>query len=263
MKSIFRTSLIPVALLCLAVTPARAASTINWGTPYDSVLLDSKGNFLDPALYQFELGAFVSGFTPQQSNLLDWRANWRVFDVGSFSIFDDQFNVISDSSIASYGYITGTAEINSNGTSASQKSGVSSEFDFRGLDAFVWGYNQTSYSDGLEWVLLRSSQWTFPGGGEVDPDNCCPLTLPLDWSSTDLRYEGFNHVSTDVAAFGSHTGPDANGLGERSFIPGQSGEGGALEINAYEFQTFTIPEPATAVVGLLLAAGILRRQRKG
>ena len=262
MKSIFRTSLLPMALFCLAVIPARAASTINWGTPYDSVLLDSKGNFLDPALYTFELGAFVSGFTPQQSNLLDWRANWQVFDVGNFSIFDSEFNVVTNANAASYGYITGTAELNANGTSASQKTGVSSSFDFRGLDAFVWGYNQTSYSDGLEWVLLRSSQWTFPSGGQLDPDNCCPLTLPLDWSSSDLSYQGFNHdTGTDVAAFGSHTGPDANGLGERSFIPGTS-EGGALDLNAYEFQTFTIPEPATAVVGLLLAAGILRRQRK-
>jgi hypothetical protein len=260
MKSIFRQSLLPAAFLCLAVVPAHAAATINWGTPYDSVLLDSAGQVLNPNIYTFELGSFVSGFTPLASNILDWRANWRVFDVGSFSLlkneYDEHDNLIPAATPAEahFMYVTGTAELNQNGTSASVKSGVSTGFDFLGLDAYIWGYNQTTYTDGLEWVLVRSTEWKFPSAEQIDPDNCCPLTLPLNWSTSDLRYQSGLDNLTDIAVFGSQNGPLANGLGERSVTPA---------LGSYELQTFTIPEPATAVVGLLLAAGILRRQRKG
>ena len=254
MKSTLRKCLLFAPLATLALVEARAAATINWGSPVTSVFRDSQGNVLDPSIYRFELGAFTASFTPTSSNISLWRDNWRVFDVADYQIYDSAFDVIeSGVDGAVYGSFSGAAELLADGTSGSLKDGVSTGFDFSGLDAYVWGYNTATYDSNLEWVIVRDTSWVFPINENMDPDNCCPLTLAIDWSLSDLNYSTHEAeiLNNDTALFGSQGGDLANGLGEFS-----------TQSEPYTLQTFTIPESSTALVGLLLGGLVLRRYRK-
>ena len=254
MKSTLRNCLLVAPLAALTLAQARAAATINWGSPITSVFRDSQGNILDPSIYRFELGAFTASFTPTSSNISLWRDNWRVFDVADYQIYDSAFEVI-ESGVAGavYGSFSGAAELLANGTSGSSQTGVSTGFDFSGLNAYIWGFNTDTYSSNLEWVIVRDSSWVFPTNENMDPDNCCPLTLALDWSLSDLYYtsDQAQIQDNDTPLFGSQGGSSANGLGEFS-----------SQNESFTLQTFTIPEPSTTIVGLLLGAMMLRRSRK-
>ena len=78
-------SLLPIqALLALVLTlvcfsPKAGASTVFWGSFSNDILLNSAGNSLDGS-YRFEVGTFVTGFTPTVANIQLWEANWMVFD---------------------------------------------------------------------------------------------------------------------------------------------------------------------------------------
>jgi hypothetical protein len=260
MKSTLRKCLLLAPLAALALAEARAAATINWGSPITSVFRDSQGNILDPSIYRFELGAFTASFTPSSSNISLWRDNWRVFDVADYRVYDfvDPDLVLLDHTLegelakADFGSFSGAAELLADGTSGSLKSGVSTGFDFSGLNAYIWGYNTATYDSNLEWVIVRDETWTFPVNENMDPDNCCPLTLAIDWSLSDLTYttDEAQIQNNDTALYGSQGGSLANGLGEFT-----------TQSESFTLQTFTIPEPSSALVCLLLAAGLLRRQK--
>lgn len=215
------------AALFLAVAPSRAEVAFNWGSPVFSTFRDSYGNPLD-AGYTFQLGAFDPSFTPTAGNVTLWSANWKVFDQAGFNVPAETFS--------------NTANMLDDGTSSSAF--ATAGYDFRGLDAYIWGYKDAGvYGDGMEWVWFRAPAWTFPTTFAPGP----PVT-PTEWSTSDL-------IAGDVPLWGRQS--TAVGLGYAS-APGTAGD--------YTLQTYTIPEPSTSVllVGAamaLFALGAWRRRK--
>ena len=227
--SLFRVVAVVAAVFCAAV-PARAEVVFNWGSPVYSTFRDSYGNPLDNT-YTFQLGAFDPSFTPTAGNVTLWAANWKIFDQAGFNV---PFEVFQS-----------TADMLDDGTSTSAF--ATAGYDFRGLDAYVWGFkNPSTYGTGMEWVWFRAPSWTFPTTFDPGP----PIT-PTDWSTSDL-------VAGDVPLWGRQS--TAVGLGYAS-APGTAG--------TYTLQTYTIepgpsaiPEPSTLAVGvLLLTLAFWRRWR--
>jgi len=210
-----------VAAVVLTVAPLRAEVLFDWGSEVYSELFDSYGNRLD-ASYTFELGAFDPSFTPTAGNITSWAANWKVFDSTAINTTFDLFR--------------SSAYMLDDGTSTSAFADPIG-YDFRGLDAYIWGYNSKNYTQTLEWVWFRAPSWIFPASFTPGP----PLT-PTDWSISQL-------TAGDVPLFGRQG--TAVGLGYAS-APGVLGQ--------YNLQTYTlestqvIPEPSTIFIAVLLAA---------
>jgi hypothetical protein len=222
-----------VAAILLAAVPAHAEVVFNWGSPVYSTLRDSYGNPLD-ASYTFQLGAFDPSFTPTAGNVALWETNWKVFDEADFNV--------------DFEFFQSTVDMLDDGTTTSASPNATLGYDFRGLDAYIWGFkNPSTYGTGMEWVWFRAPSWTFPTTFDPGP----PIT-PTDWSTSDL-------VAGDVPLWGRQG--SAVGLGYAS-APGVSG--------AYTLQTYTInigpepiPEPSTIfVAALLLAFAAWRRWKK-
>lgn len=134
-------------LVMAAMTAAAHAQTIVWGTPVDSILVNSHGYTLDNT-YVFELGAFTDGFIPSEHPLTDWFNNWRVFDSASSG------NGYS----AGDGYVTSTLEM--------------SNSNFNGDQAYLWIHNSTlAYNTSTEWLLVKNPAWIFPDYYLVTFDN--------------------------------------------------------------------------------------------
>lgn len=207
------------AAVLFAVVPLRAEVLFDWGSEYYSELFDSYGTRLD-ASYTFELGAFDPSFTPTAGNITSWAANWKVFDSTAINTTFDVFR--------------SSAYLLDDGTSSSASADPLG-YDFRGLDAYIWGYNSKSYTQTLEWVWFRAPSWVFPASFAPGP----PVT-PTDWSISQL-------TAGDVPLFGRQG--TAVGLGYAS-APGVLGQ--------YNLQTYTltptpgIPEPSTIIFAALL-----------
>ena len=229
--SIRRVLAVAAAVLCAAV-PSRAEVVFNWGSPVYSTFRDSFGNPLD-ASYTFQLGAFDPSFTPTAGNVSLWAANWKVFDQADFNV--------------DFEFFQSTVDMLDDGTTTSASPNATLGYDFRGLDAYIWGFkNPSTYGVGMEWVWFRDPSWTFPTTFDPGP----PIT-PTDWSTSDL-------VAGDVPLWGRQS--TAVGLGYAS-APGVAG--------TYTLQTYTlnlgpdpIPEPSTIFVAVLLLALAVWHRRK-
>ncbi|MBJ7259396.1 MAG: hypothetical protein JHD33_07635 [Chthoniobacterales bacterium] len=214
------------AVIC-AAAPLRAEVVFNWGSPVYSTFRDSYGNPLD-ASYTFQLGAFDPSFAPTAGNVALWGTNWKVFDQTDLNVAFETF--------------ASTADMLDDGTSTSAFAEPGD--DFRGLDAYVWGFKTPStYGEGMEWVWFRAPSWTFPTTFDPGP----PVT-PTEWSTSDL-------VAGDVPLWGAQN--TAIGLGYAS-APG-----------VYTLQTYTIasgpspiPEPSTIFFAALLLAFAVWHRRK-
>lgn len=209
-----------IAVMAWSAPRAQAEAAFNWGTPVFSSLFDSYGNPLD-ASYTFELGAFDPSFTPTSNNVTSWSDNWKIFDTATFNVEAEHF--------------ASTANMLDDGTSTSAT--ATAGYDFRGLDAYIWGYNTKSYILTLEWVWLRSTNWTFPTSITPGP----PVT-PTEWSISDL-------TPSDVPLWGRQS--NSIGLGY------------ATNPGTYNLQTYTlnVPEPSTVALLCLAGAGTLLAAR--
>jgi len=220
MKSPLRSCFASSFFLALGVSSQ--GQTIEWASPVGISIVDSGGATLDET-YIFELGAFVSPFVPDENNLVDWYANWRVFDRAEY--FPDLKN------------FTGTANLLADGTSDSDD--ASAGFTFFGLDAYIWIRNDAEPAEPVfdnEWLLVRSDIWRFPEEGE----DCCPGGK-LEWAISDLS-------STDRPLYGSQDG--------------SVGPGVRTDTNVYDLQTHTfIPEPSSLLL-VSFGSGLLMRRRR-
>ena len=203
---------------------------LNWGSLDFSTIVDSNGSPLPAENFVFDLGAFRSDFTPNESNVADWAANWVTFDRASY-VIDEFGTAVFASSYSFYDDIfsSGVDETGSN----FETLGISRE-------AYIWVYNSTEPEPGTEWFVGRSSTWQFP---QVTGE-CCNHDEPMQWSMGDL-------VSSDIPLWGNQLGYE--GSGERSVF-----NGGA------DLQTYTfIPEPSSALlVAMAGIMGALRRSRQ-
>lgn len=154
----------PIAKLScfiFALAAAKAHSqTLNWSSLTQSEIVDSGGNPLDNS-FVFELGAFASGFVPDETNIDSWETQWRVFDTAAYSYSPGQL-----------GYFTGTQD-------AQSVAGYSSMF--AGLKAYIWIHNNTETEHFL--ASTSSDVWRFP----LLVPGCCPNGEGPTWSVSDLN----------------------------------------------------------------------------
>lgn len=166
---------------CLLAAGSGHGQTLDWGSEVFSDLVDSQGDTLD-SVFVFELGAFVDGFVPDETNVGLWHQNWMVFDQASYN--------------ASLGYFTSTVTMNDDGSSSYNPSSIS----FEGLSAYLWIRNSTDPVEGTEWLLARAASWVFPNA----VPGCCDNEPPLQWSVSDL-------ATTDVPVWGNQGGIEGAG----------------------------------------------------
>lgn len=221
-------------LLVTAAAPCRAA-TIFWGTFSNDTLIDSQGNALTGS-YTFELGTFAPGFTPTDSNLTDWAANWMVFDA---AVVGGAWNPANQE-------VTGTADHTATGGSSSPFAAPADIFP-QGTPAYLWVYNTKDLNSNAEWALAADvdngsnvyAAWEFPDPAEQGTP---PLFLDMpsyDWQTRDL----------DTAIFGGVN--NARGAGTFSATPVD-----------FTIQTAAVPEPGSVMLFALGAFLMVRRARR-
>ncbi|SKB07241.1 PEP-CTERM protein-sorting domain-containing protein [Prosthecobacter debontii] len=165
-------SAMAVAMLGLA-QPA-VASTIFWGSSIGvDVLIDSNGQPLGGE-FSFEMGVFDNGFVPTVTNINDWAANWRVFDIA----FDPTPTIPDDGDPEGWSEenqaFAGTVDHLSDGTSDSPYATPGFQFQ-QGTVVYLWVYNTKDRVTETEWALVTDgvntgdtlSDWVFPDPAEV------------------------------------------------------------------------------------------------
>lgn len=209
------------AILVLAWTVAPlTAATVNWGTSFESGLATSTGAAMDSS-FTFEIGFFANSFIPTMENISEWEENWRTFDSSTYTGND--------------GWVTGTAEMNADGTSSSLAADVG--VNFSEMEAYVWVYNVTSTGFQAEWFLARNESWVFPTAS--GDDECCDDRI-VQWSLDDLG-------TGDTPVIGAH--------GE------VTGGGVASQPGVHTIQTYAIPEPGSLWLMTLSLCACFRRRR--
>jgi hypothetical protein len=130
------------------------AETINWDSPPQKTNLTSDGSPMD-ATYQFQLGVFSGGFVPTASNACDWATYWTPADSSGYNPASNAKSYGSDLVVL----------------------GNAAPFTV-GAKAYVWGRSAGTGHD--EWILFRSSDWTWPAPNPMNP-------FGLDWSAADAN----------------------------------------------------------------------------
>ena len=215
------------AILHAGMIAAMADIKIEWGTNENDELYDSYGTKLD-STYSWELGTWADGFTPTGDNVEAWKDNWITFDLATDA--NGKFNPSNG--------IFGNEELFMLPDGSSSE--YPGQYDFRGKDAYIWGYNSKTYQTGLEWLVFRRDthledkyDWVFPDFPDDDPPQ-----LELEWDVASLTV-------TDVPLWGNQDG--VIGLGWAS-----NPKSGPVDPEVSMLQLYTIPEPGTYVAGALL-----------
>ena len=142
-----------------SILPAKS-QTIEWGSVAFNSFQQSNGDPLDSS-FIIELGTFDNLFTPTNSNVVDWLVNWEVFDTATFSTVTSSFS--------------STADMNSAGGSEAPTGNAN--FDFEGMQAYIWIRNEDAPSPTAEWYLADDPSWVYP----TALDDCCNNQPPLQW----------------------------------------------------------------------------------
>lgn len=209
--------------------------TINWGIAVlDEVVdsfdqaLTSTGDTLDDG-FIMQLGIFANDFIPTENNRQSWFDNWRVFDQAPY----DQ----------DFGFLPGTADLRSDGTSTS--SFASSGTNFANAEAFIWvrNSNTMNHNSNDEWFMARAASWVF---ADAPDDDCNCQVDVLEFAVAQIVTE-INDGGTQI-------------------VWGRSGayEGAGLvhEVNeAAIIQTYAIPEPSAGIALMVIALGFLGYRR--
>jgi hypothetical protein len=220
-----------LVLPLLAVPLISRADTIEWGSAFNSINLQSDGvTAVDGESFTIQLGKFTSGFQPNPGNVDLWDANWvaaDTLDPGEHSLLAAPFN----------GYYTSKAQLLDNSTFAA------------GDQAYVWMFNSKATVPGSEWLLYTNDS---TDGSALD-DWLYPLVTgsqqvtPLLWrvsNATNVVFGGLN--------------PDGPGPGD----PEYGGGHGTNPATPFHVQTRTfVPEPSSGLLALCaLLAGTRRRR---
>lgn len=219
-----------LALLLMALATRLGAQTLNWGSLSGSDFANSNGAALDNT-YLFELGAFTSGFSPEEGNVNTWLENWNVFDQAAFS----PTNGVFASSVIS-GLVMTDAGL-SNSTFLTHPT-IST---FEGLHAYLWIRKGLTPVEGSEWLLARADSWVFP----TAVPGCCDNQGVVEWSVSDLSPPG---GPVAIPVWGSQLGTEGSGV---------SGNPGPHDLQTYTF----VPEPTSLAMVVISASLLLRRRR--
>jgi len=154
-----------LAILVLTAVSALAQQSINFGSQIPSVGTYSTGSNWDTSgSFQFEVGAFNSGFTATNANTNLWAANWT---------------------IANQGGPTGAAKWIDDGgdlgfTGSAQITTLSAPFTGNAT-LYMWGYDSKAVGS-QQWILLTNTAWV------VSSDISTPVSsnLTVDGSTTSV-----------------------------------------------------------------------------
>lgn len=157
-------------LVALAPVVTSHARGISWSSGVGDNFLKADGVTNMDGTFTFELGGFLSSFTPTLANLSLWQTNWVVFD----SVVDGNgwnpalpFSNYSNS-------VTAVAGSGSNITS----SDTGQTFTI-GQQAYIWTFNSKSLDVGSEWSLIKNTVWTYPTADPFNPND-------LQWTLSDV-----------------------------------------------------------------------------
>jgi hypothetical protein len=211
----------------LAFASPALGITINWGSEFGSVNVQSDGGTRVSADFTIQLGTFDTGFAPSGANAGLWASNWNVID----EVLPGQHN-------SDFGYFTSELDLQNN----------NSPFNL-GAQVYVWMFNDQLAQVGSEWLLYTNdSTDNTPGDNWIIP--AAPgsqQTPPLSWRVSNASHVVFGGLDPDrtgatVPSFG-------DGIGTPPQVP-------------FNLQTHTfIPEPSAAALGGLAALYLLRRRR--
>jgi hypothetical protein len=224
-------------ILFIGHGPSAAASTINWGSLFNDLLYDSNGQPLDGS-FSFEIGSFGS-FIPTYENIELWSANWKVFD----RVYDPTPLDPNDGDPEGWNvpeqFFVGAAEHNVAGGSDSLDANPTDVFG-AGEIGYLWVFNSKTIVPSSEWALLGDfNSGPNTGNAWVFPSPADPPGTSYEWKLEDA----------DLALIGGVN--NVQGNGEFTVDPG-----------TYSLQTHVVPEPSSAVMLLLAAAGCGMRWRK-
>lgn len=168
------------AVLLLNATPGQAR-TVAWYSGFGDYFLKADGvtpldvpdtaNPDSDPNFRFQLGGFVSGFTPTLANMSLWESNWIIFDR---AFYDDGTN--NGGWNPSAGYYGSTAWTIAAGAGLVTSSDTGATFSI-GQQAYLWAFNTKSISPTTEWALITNTSWLFPAADS--------LSLPLEWTLAD------------------------------------------------------------------------------
>jgi protocatechuate 3,4-dioxygenase beta subunit len=216
------TKYLSLAVFSWAAFSKSYSNTINWGSQFGSVNRQSDGTSPLTAAFTIQMGKFTTGFTPDESNVNLWAANWFVFDAAEGSEYNP-----------AVGYFS------------SKKDLVNNTVFQAGDQAYVWIYDDQAAEPGSEWLLYTNYDWTFP----VAPAG--QIVTPLSWRVSNATTAVFGAIDPDAG------GPSATSVGGG----GGTLPATAFHLQTRTILA-TVPEPAAAALwgalGLLMAS---RRRR--
>ena len=138
--------------------------------------------------FTFELGGFLTGFTPDQSNFSLWESNWVVFDS---AVYLDGWN--PDFGISNYASTANAIAVVGN-SSLITSSDTTNQFTV-GQRAYIWTYNSKTISPTAQWSLITNTAWNYPVARSADPN-------PLEWTLADAGNMAIaGATSTDGGTF--------------------------------------------------------------
>jgi hypothetical protein len=214
------------------------ASTIFWGSPFNSLLLDSSAQPLD-GNYSFEMGTFGS-FVPTYQNTHLWNDHWKILD----RAFDPTPADPNDGDPEGWNvpdqFFVGTLVHNTLGHSNHPDANppqVDPAYVFaEGEKVYLWVYNNKTNLPGTEWALVTNVN------GTGDPAREWQVPDPSDeMGSYDWQLE-----DADTAIIGGVN--EERGDGFFFSTPG-----------TFTLQTAVVPEPSSALLLMTSAAIFFRR----
>lgn len=218
-------AVLAIAGLLSGFSSSGHAGTLNFYNQPGDVLLMSDGVTALDDQFKFELGTFISGFTPTGANITDWTANWKPFARAQAPSVNGWNSAIS--------YFNKSGLFQLNGQS---DQGLSADTFSQGELAYLWIYDDFAISPGGQWALLTNDSsdlnsadnWTIP-----DPTDPFPYEYALS-SALNPVWGGLHNVQGG----GDFTAPLA----------------------AFTIQTHVVPEPSS--VFLVMLAGVVWRVRR-
>ena len=212
------------------------AGSIDWGTSVSDKLYDADGTALTAA-YQFELGTFEAGFTPDASNTALWEGKWRLIEKADFNV---PLQYVAENSILT---TSGPNLIWERDQTGDESAPLSNPTLFSpGEQVYVWAFSGKTINSTTQWSLATGN------GATLDTD--WQLTAGLGDPAATTR--GWRLSNADTAVFGGLN--NLQGAGDYRITPASFTLQTALVMSP-------IPEPSIPV---LLAVGTilsLRRRR--
>lgn len=211
-----------LAGLLLMAVPAHAAS-VSVTSGVGDTLVNSAGLNLD-ASFTFQIGSFVSGFTPDVLNVSLWEANWKPFAQATAPAVNG-WNTTAR-------YFSSGAEFQVGGTSSA---GLGPVTFSQGEQLYLWVFDTRAISATAEWALVTNNS--------------------TDGNAAD------NWVLPNPSDLTAGVGDFLLGSASVSVVGGANNNygGGTITnpLGSFQLQTALIPVPEPGAAMLLAITGVL------